>query len=210
MNELAPVQGFLIDQSFEAVEAFTGIETRNRYDIRTSAYDSLFWGVEDRGSIVARILLGGWRPFEITVRSLIDEPVLTLRSPFRRFFHEATITGAAGEPLGTVQRRFGVLRRRYEVRDAADGGTYQLTGTVLHPWTFDVLRDGARCGRIVKRWSGLFRESSGDADRFEADFPQDWPERHKALLLGAALLLDSAHFENRLTHLLDLLNQLRK
>ena len=210
MKELTPVQGFLIDQSFETFEVFTGFETRNRYDIRSSTYDSLYWAVEDQGSIVARILLGGWRPFEIAVRSLIDEPVLTVRSPFRWFFHEATIDGATGEPLGWVRRRWSVLRRRYEVRDAADGRTYHLAGTLLHPWTFEVLRDGVRCGRVVKRWSGLFREASSDADRFEADFPQDWPERHKALLLGAALLLDCAHFESRLRHVLDLLGQFRQ
>lgn len=209
MHELAPVQGFLIDQSLEAIEVVTGFETRNRYDIRTSAYDSLYWAVEETGSVLARVLLGGWRPFEVAVRSRIDEPVLTVRSPFRWFFHEATIAGATGEPLGTVQRSFGILRRRYEVRDASDGSAYGLTGTLLHPWTFEVVRDGSRCGRIVKRWSGLFRETGSDADRFEADFPEDWPERHKALLLGAVLLLDFAHFESRLPHLLDLLSQLR-
>lgn len=111
--------------------------------------------------------------------------------------------------MGRVRRRFGVLQRRYEVRDEIDGSAYELQGSLFRPWTFHVVRDGERCGRIVKRWGGLFREGFGDADRFEADFPGDWPARHKTLLLGALLLLDFAHFESRLGHVWDVCDQLR-
>ena len=204
LDELSQVEGFLVDQSLETVEVLTGLETRNHYEIRSSAYDVLYSADEEGGSVVLRALLGGWRAFEVAVLSSTGEPVVRVTSPFRLFFHEATITGAEGEPLGTIQRRSGILRRRYQVRDETDGSGLELHGTLLHPWTFQVIRNGEPCGWIRKRWNGLFAEIATDADRFEVDFPRDWPARHKIVLLGALLLLDAAHFESRIGHLVDL------
>lgn len=204
MDALSPVEGFRIDQTLEGFEVLTSFETRNRYTVRSSAYDLLYSVVEDGSMPIVRMLLGGWRPIEASLQALTDAPDLRLESPFRLYFHQGTMTEPDGSPVGKVTRRFGLLQRCYEVRDDADGSTFELAGTLLRPWTFHVVHQGLRVGRVVKRWNGLFREASSDADRFEADFPGDWPSRRKLLLLCALLLLDFAHFDSRLRHLFDL------
>jgi len=50
---------------------------------------------------------------------------------------------------------------------------------------------------ILKKWTGLLKEGFTDADNFGVNFPSDWPVELKTLALGAVLLIDFVHFENK-------------
>ena len=106
------------------------------------------------------------------------------------------IFDAKGELLGTIQKRFGLVRRIYSIIDAAGQEVFQLFGPFLHPWTFNVKVDGREIGKITKKWSGLMKEAFSDADNVAITFPADLDVRAKALLLGAVFLIDFVHFEN--------------
>ena len=74
---------------------------------------------------------------------------------------------------------------------------FELFGPILHPWTFQIMRDGVEYGKITKRWSGLLKEAFTDADKFGVEFPADWDVTVKAVLLAAVFLIDFVHFENK-------------
>ena len=96
-----------------------------------------------------------------------------------------------------IERRFSVLRRIYSVLDGSGKEAFQLFGPILHPWTFEIRKDGAEYGKITKQWSGLLKEGFTDADNFGVMFPAEWDVKLKALFLGAVFLIDFAHFENK-------------
>ena len=104
---------------------------------------------------------------------------------------------AEGQSLGVIERRFALLRRIYDVRDARGQAVFQLFGPILHPWTFQIRDDRGEHGKITKKWSGLLKEGFTDADNFGVTFPSEWDVRRKALFLGAVFLIDFVHFENK-------------
>ena len=75
------------------------------------------------------------------------------------YFHKMDIFDAEGKLLGTIQKRFSLLRRLYSIVDAAGQEVFQLFGPILHPWTFNVMVDGREIGKITKKWSGPLKEA---------------------------------------------------
>jgi len=195
MDRLAATRTLAVRQRKEWGEILTGFEARNRYSVHDADGREIYLVAEIAGSWLRRIFLGNWRPFEMPVVTPDGAAVLTIRRPFRWFFHVVHVSGADGRPLGSVQQRFAWLRRRFCVRDAAGRDFCELYGPIFHPWTFEI-REGERVlGRIVKRWSGTGKEVFTDADNFGVEFPRGWEVSRKAILLAAVFLIDFLYFE---------------
>ena len=198
MDRLQSVQALAIRQVKEWGEIVTGFETRNRYSVSDPATGSeVYFAAEEAGSMLARILLKGLRPFHIAVLTPGGGPAFHIRRPFRFFFHEAAISGTDEGPLGTIVREFSVLRRIYTICDADGSEVCRLFGPILRPWTFKIEINGTEAGKIVKKWSGLLKEGFSDADNFAVEFPPQLPPKARALVLGAVFLIDFVHFENK-------------
>ena len=197
MERLAQAGGLVVRQQKEWGEILTGFETKNRYIVSDEAGRNLYVAAEDAGSPVIRWFLKALRPFMIAVLTEAGQEVLRVVRPFRFYFHRAEIMGPQGQPLGVIERRFSILRRVYSVLDRSGTEIFQLFGPILHPWTFQIRKDGVECGKITKKWSGLMKEGMTDADNFGVVFPVDWNVQWKALFLGAVFLIDFVHFENK-------------
>ncbi|MEE8257587.1 MAG: phospholipid scramblase-related protein [Acidobacteriota bacterium] len=196
MDALSSVQGLVVSQKKEWGEIVTGFETRNKYAILDTHGNQLYMAVEEEGSTLLRWFLKAMRPFQITVRNRDDQLVLRVVRPFRFFFHELDIFDSRGQLLGTLQRRFALLRRIYSVLDSSGRELFQIFGPILHPWTFEIKTGDNEYGKITKKWSGLLIEGFTDADNFGVSFPAEWDKNVKALFLGAVFLIDFVHFEN--------------
>lgn len=178
-------------------EIVTGFETRNRYAILDTHGNQLYMAVEEGGSTLLRWFLKALPcPFQITVKTRDEQLVLRVVRPFRFYFHELDIFDSRGQLLGTLQRRFALLRRIYSVLDRSGQEIFQLFGPLLHPWTFEIRNGDKEYGKITKKWSGLLKEGFTDADNFGVSFPVEWDKKLKALFLGAVFLIDFVHFEN--------------
>ena len=197
MDRLSSTGGLVVRQQKEWGEILTGFETRNKYAISDVSGNGLYLAAEEAGSMLLRWFLKALRPFTIAVFTEGGQEVLRVVRPFRFYFHRAEIVGAQGQPLGVIERRFSILRRVYSVLDRSGTEIYQLFGPILHPWTFQIRKDGVECGKITKKWSGLMKEGFTDADSFGVLFPADWDVETKALFLGAVFLIDFVHFENK-------------
>lgn len=196
MQRLGPEGSLIVSQKKEWGEILSGFETRNKYAILNNFGERLYFAVEEGGSTLVRMFLKALRPFEIVIMDEQKKPVLRIRRPFRFYFHEVEITDSRGRLLGTIKRRFSILRRLYSVIDLQGREIYCLFGPLLHPWTFQIMADETEYGKITKRWSGVMKEAFTDADNFGVELPSDWPVETKALLLGAVFLIDFVHFEN--------------
>jgi len=197
MERLSSVSSLVVNQKKEWGEIITGLETRNSYAIADDSGNKLYLAAEEENNTLLRWFLKALRPFTITVFSEDIQAVLKVVRPFRFYFHRAEIIDAEGRALGEVVRRFSLLRRVYSVLDGSGNELYQLFGPLLHPWTFQIKKDGIEYGKITKKWSGLAKESFTDADNFGVLFPAEWESSLKALFLGAVFLIDFVHFENK-------------
>lgn len=197
MEYLASINALIVRQRKEWGEILTGFEQKNKYVVMDSSGKELYAAVEEGGSLLLRWFLKALRPFEINVYTFDSRPVLKLKRPFRFYFHELDIMDPRGRKLGSIQRRFSLLRRIYSVMDTTGREMFQLFGPILHPWTFEIRKNDNEYGKITKKWSGLLREGFTDADNFGVTFPASWDVSVKCLFLGAVFLIDFVHFENR-------------
>ena len=196
MQLLQQANELVVVQKKEWGEILTELERRNKYRVFGADGQEMLRAQEVGGSFLSRFFLRSWRPFRMVLSTPDDRTVLHLLRPFKLYFTEIQVADANGRHLGRVQRRFSFLRRLYSVFDAAGRETCQLYGPLLHPWTFEVRREGRTLGKIGKRWGGVLREEFTDADTFGISFPAGFDATTKAILLGATFLIDFAHFES--------------
>jgi uncharacterized protein YxjI len=196
MERLGAALGLVIRQKKEWGEILSGFEQRNSYVVSDPAGGELYAAVEQGGSTLGRLFLRSLRPFHIQLVALDGKPALQLRRPFRWYFHQLEVRDVHQRKLGSLRRRFSVVRRIYSVLDANGVESYRLYGPLLHPWTFEIRHGEKVIGRIVKKWTGIGKEAFTNADTFGVTFPPGSTPAQKAVLLGAVLLIDFVHFEN--------------
>ncbi len=103
-----------------------------------------------------------------------------------------------GDRVGSIHRRFGILYKKYDLKDRMG----RLFATVSSPrwrlWTFPIKDlSGEVCATVSKRWGGGLREVFTDADTFRIDFgTHAWTPEQRAILFALALSIDFDFFEN--------------
>jgi hypothetical protein len=200
LDSLSVVSGLVVQQQKEWGEILSGFEFKNHYLISDESGQQLYEAREEDGSTLLRWFLKAMRPFSMKIWTNENQLALQITRPFRFYFHRAEIQNGQGQTLGTIERRFSVLRRVYSVMDSSGEEIYQLFGPLLHPWTFFIRKEGMDYGKITKEWSGLLQEGISDADNFGVLFPAEWDTKLKAVFLGAVFLIDFVHFENKGRH----------
>jgi uncharacterized protein YxjI len=185
------------------MEIITSFDARNKYVVYDEAGNPVF-NVEEQGSgfgsLMKRIFLRNMRPFTSHVEDLAGQGnLLVLKKPFRFIFHRLDVHDAAGNHLGSIQKRWTWFRRKYTVEGPDGGEIATLYGPFFRPWTFKILLPGNEheVGMIQKKWSGLLKEAFSDADNFWVDFGSIDDPQLRAVLFAATALIDIVHFENR-------------
>lgn len=190
-----------IRQRKEWTEIAIDWETRNQYEVLGSEQERLGAIAERAGGaadFLKRAILRSHRGFQIRVVDREDQTLLDLARPFFFLFSDLDVMGAQGEKLGSVHRRFGVLYKRYDLRDATGMTFAKVRSPLWRLWTFPVLSTrGSGDAVITKRWSGALREVFADADAFLIDYAQGtWNTDERAVIFAAALSIDFDFFEN--------------
>jgi hypothetical protein len=146
-------------------------------------------------SFIVRSFLKSKRPFTIDVRTPQGVEVLRLERPWRWFFSRLEVWGAGSKHLGSIQQRFRIFTRLYDVLSPSGVLLSTLEGPLLKPWTFFVRRNGNDVGAIRKRWSGIGKEMFTDADNFGVELSASADPQLRQLILAATFLIDFVHFE---------------
>ena len=200
MEKLESVNTLVIRQEKEWPEIITDLEARNKYMVMDASGNPLYMAAEWEGSFFTRNMLKSLRPFTIYIMPLDGSDstrVLALQRPFKFYLHKLEIFDRDWNLLGTIQRQFSILRRKYSVLNSSGYEVFQLFGPILHPWTFIIQIKGREVGKITKKWSGFLKEAFTKADNFGITFPVGLDATQKSLLLGAVFLIDFVHFERK-------------
>jgi Zn-finger nucleic acid-binding protein len=203
-ENFGPATGFRIRQRVEWLEILSPFERANRYEVMLMGDRTRHAMLEERSrsvfNFIGRQLLGGLRAAHLELANEHNQVLLTLDKAFRLFFHELTVKDPQGRALGSVRRRFHILRENYEVRDRLGRLLLEIKGPLFFlPFVdakFRFLRQGQEVGQMTKRWRGVVREHFTDADVFLASLSRHLSLKEKVLLFGAVVLIDFGHYEN--------------
>ncbi len=189
-------QSLTVRQEVEMLQVFTGFETRNRYRILDPDGQDVLYAYEESGTL-SRLFLQSHRPMTLHIVDGGGRPVLTARRDFFWFFSHLHFSSPEGQEMGSMQRRFRFLNRRFDLTDAQGSGLH-VDGPIYRPHTFWFRHSGGDLAKITKRWSGLSREAFSVADNFHVEFSDlSMPESMRWLILGAAFAIDLDFFEKK-------------
>jgi uncharacterized protein YxjI len=188
----------LIHQLVDFSEMVLPFEARNRYEIRNKDGDHLYFAFELGGtrwfSWILRSLLVNLRPFSIRVTDSNQKDLLSLKKPFRFYFHRADVY-EQGIWVGAIQRRFSLINELFNVIDSEGNELCEIKGPIWKPWTFNVIQNKKIYGSIRKSWRGWAGEVLTDSDTFGIQFPDGATTEEKKVLLAAVFLIDFIYFE---------------
>ncbi len=189
-----------IRQRQEAIELF-GFETRNKYSIQTLQNETIAYAAEQgKGFLatIARLYFGHWRTFDIYVFNPERQPIFIAHHPFRWYFQQLIVRDPQGTVLGSIKKRFSILTKSFEVRDATEQVIFEVSSPIWKIWTFPFTRQGRELARVSKKWSGILNETFTDKDNFLLEYLDPMvKDKERLLLLFAAIFIDLLYFEKK-------------
>lgn len=188
-----------IQQVKEWGEILLGFETGNRYELLDEDANKIGYMAEQGGGIFGffkKQILRTHRPLEVKIWDNNGMELLSLSRPFFFFFSTLEVRTRTGEVLGRVERRFGILYKKYDLHDKNDRVFARVQAPIWSLWTFPILDSSDReIGVVKKSWGGLLKEVFSDADKFGVKLP-DGVAENKAVALGCAISIDLDYFED--------------
>lgn len=208
LEYLASVDQLLVQQKVELLEAITGFETNNKFTIKNTLGQKVYWAAEDN-DCCTRNCCGPLRRFNLQVFDIHQNEVLHLKRPaacdsclFPCCMQTILVEAPPGSFIGSVEQVWAMCYPHFVIKNAVGDVilriqgpfcTYSMCGNDVE---FKILSlDGDEVGKISKQWSGLARELFTDADFFGISFPIGLDTQTKSILLGACFLVDAMFFE---------------
>uniref|UniRef100_A0A8C6F0D1 Phospholipid scramblase n=1 Tax=Monodon monoceros TaxID=40151 RepID=A0A8C6F0D1_MONMO len=208
LEYLTQIDQLLIHQQIELLEALTGFETCNKYEIKNSLGQRIYFAAEDT-DCCTRNCCGPSRPFTMRILDNMGREVITLERPLRCTsccfpccLQEIEIQAPPGVPVGYVTQTWHPCLPKFTLQNERREDVLRLTGPCIvcsccADVDFEIksLDDKYVVGKISKQWTGLVRELFTDVDNFGIQFPLDLDVKMKAVMLGACFLIDFMFFE---------------
>lgn len=208
LEYLATVDQLLVQQKVELIEAITGFETNNKFNVKNTLGQKVYWAAENN-DCCTRNCCGPLRRFRMQVFDAYQNEVMHLRRPaacdtcfFPCCLQSIEVSAPPGRYIGSVEQKWSLCYPYFSIKDVngdtvlrIEGPfcTYSVCGSDVE---FKILTmDRVEIGKISKQWSGLARELFTDADFFGISFPIDLDVNIKAIMLGACFLIDAMFFE---------------
>uniref|UniRef100_A0A8C5ZRA4 Phospholipid scramblase n=1 Tax=Marmota marmota marmota TaxID=9994 RepID=A0A8C5ZRA4_MARMA len=158
----------------------TGFETNNKYEIKNSLGQRVYFAVEEN-DCCTRNCFGSARPFTLKVLDNLGREVITLH-----------------RPLACSSCCCPCCLQEFTIQNEKREDVLKITGPcVVCSCCSDVdfeiksLDEESLVGKISKHWTGFLREAFTDADNFGIQFPLDLDVKMKAVMLGACFLIVS-------------------
>lgn len=208
LEYLAMVDQLLVQQKVELIEAITGFETNNKFNVKNAIGQKVYWAAE-HNDCCTRNCCGPLRRFKMRVFDAYQNEVMHLRRPaacdscfFPCCLQSIEVSAPPGQYIGSVEQKWSMCYPHFVIKNVHGDTvlrikgpfcTYSICGNDVE---FKILSlDGTEIGKISKQWSGLARELFTDADFFGISFPMDLSIDIKAIMLGACFLIDAMFFD---------------
>ncbi|CAH1255775.1 unnamed protein product [Diabrotica balteata] len=209
LEYLTMIDQLLVQQKVEILEALTGFETQNKYTVKNSLGQKVYYAAED-SDCLTRNCCGPIRPFDMKILDNYRNEVIHLHRPlacdsccFPCCLQSMEVSSPPGTIVGTVEQEWSIFCPTFAIKNASGDTVLRIEGpcctwSICGDVEFKIMSgDGAvQVGKISKQWSGLMREMFTDSDYFGITFPMDLDVRMKAVMLGACFLIDAMFFES--------------
>ncbi|XP_005401487.1 PREDICTED: phospholipid scramblase 1 [Chinchilla lanigera] len=209
LEYLSQIDQILVHQQIELLEVLTGFETNNKYEIKNSLGQRVYFAVEDN-DCCTRNCCGPTRPFTLKILDNLGQEVITMERPLRCSsccfpccLQEIEIQAPPGVPVGYVTQKWHPCLPKFTVQNERREDVLKIIGPCIvcsccSDVDFEIksLDEQSVIGKISKQWSGIVREAFTDADNFGIQFPLDLDVKMKTVMLGACFLIDFMFFES--------------
>ncbi|PAA47779.1 hypothetical protein BOX15_Mlig026026g3 [Macrostomum lignano] len=216
MDRLAALEKIQVKQKVELIEAVTGFETNNEYEIKDGAGVTFLRAKESTG-LCGRMCCGAHRAFTINITDPNGRNVIRVVRDYKCFFigqccsccsccrDSVTVEAPQGNIVGFVLQQCSACNANFTIRDSHGMVVLHLKGPCYcgcrcpgQKYTFRMMSSDEthEVGRLHKEWAGFAKEILTDADTFLLEVPQDMAVETKATLVAAVLLIDFMFFED--------------
>ncbi|KAI1882791.1 hypothetical protein AGOR_G00238560 [Albula goreensis] len=209
LEYLTQINQLLVHQQVELAEVVLGWETNNRYIIKNSVGQQVYYAKEEN-DCCNRQCCGPNRSFVLHIQDNLGQEVITITRPLRCGYcccpcclQELEVQSPPGNPIGYVIQNWHPFLPKFTIQNERREPVLKIEGPFCSckccsDVNFEVkdLSETANVGRISKQWMGVLREAYTDADNFGINFPMDLDVKIKAVMLGACFLIDFMFFEH--------------
>lgn len=217
LEYLSQIDQLLVHQQIEIFEMMTSWETCNRYQVKNSIGQQIYFAAEESDTCM-RQCCGPSRGFVMHITDNMGQEVIRVNREFKCCAGwnccagmnccamEITVEAPVGEVIGSIKQECSFCAPTYGVYDKDGNRILGIEGPVCFcqaiccPTDIDFNisgGDGTNVGKISKQWTGYFKETFTQADNFGVNFPRDLDVRIKGTLLGAVFLIDFMYFEQK-------------
>ncbi|XP_070561763.1 phospholipid scramblase 1-like [Ptychodera flava] len=216
LEYLSQVDQLLVHQQVELLEVMTGWETTNKYQVKNSMGQQVYYAFEE-SEVCMRQCCGPQRGFTMHITDNMQQEVIRVNREFKCCAGccwcanadccamEVAVEAPVGTVVGYVRQAQSGWSPKYDILDGNRETILRIQGPccicqgVCCTWDqeFKVFsKDGmTEVGKVSKQWSGLLKEMMTNADNFGVTFPLDLDVKMKATMLGAVFLIDFMYFE---------------
>ncbi|XP_042313818.1 phospholipid scramblase 1-like isoform X3 [Sceloporus undulatus] len=198
--------------SGSAIPVISGYETCNRYEVKNSMGQMVYFAVEENDDYNLNCY-GPLRSFTIKLFDCTMQPVMQLSREYQCAIcccpcvcclQELEVQAPLGTVIGYIKQKWHPCLPKFAIQNVARKDVLKMAGPCVpcryySDVHFEVKTQDEKStiGRISKQWTGLAREVAIAATNFEIEFPLDLDVKMKALILGSSFLLDFMFFEQR-------------
>ncbi|KAM5291838.1 phospholipid scramblase 1-like [Ctenodactylus gundi] len=208
LEYLTQIDQILVHQRVELLEVITGFETENKYEIKNSLGQNIYFAAEDT-DFCTRNCCGSARPFTLRIFDNLRREVITMKRPLRCTsccfpccLQEVKIQAPPGVPVGYVFQTWHPCLPKFTIQNERRENVLKISGPCIvcsccTDVDFEIksLDEETVVGKISKQWTGFVKEAFTDVDNFGIQFPLDLDVKMKAVMLGACFLIDFMFFE---------------
>ncbi|XP_051873650.1 phospholipid scramblase 1 [Pristis pectinata] len=207
LEYLTQIDQLLVHQQVELLEALTGFETNNKFQIKNALGQQIYFAAEEN-DFCTRNCCGNMRPFDMKIVNTFGQQIMSLYRPLKCTgcccpccLQEIEVMAPPGQPIGYIIETWHPFLPKFTVQNEKRepvlkiGGPFCVCGCGDVDFQVTNLEETETIGKITKQWTGVLKELLTDADNFGIQFPMDLDVKVKATLLAATFLIDFLYFE---------------
>ncbi|XP_072175065.1 phospholipid scramblase 1-like [Diadema setosum] len=216
LEYLLQIDQLLVHQLVEVFEAVTGIQMKNKYAVKNSLGQQIYFAFEE-SSFCHRCCCGAFRGFVLHIVDNMGKEVIKITRPFQCCAgccwcansdvcaYRIQVEAPPGNVIGYARQSRSWWYPHMDIMDADMNPVLKVRGPCCFCQAICCQGDldfrlkstdlQTDLGVIAKQWPGCFKECCTRADNFAITFPLDLDVKAKATVLGAMFLLEFMFFE---------------
>nr|XP_023415960.1 phospholipid scramblase family member 5 [Cavia porcellus] len=204
LEYLSQLDLIIIHQQVELLGMILGTETSNKYEIKNSLGQRIYFAVEE-SLCFNRTFCSTLRSCTLKITDNSDQEVITVNRPLRCnscwcpcYLQELEIQAPPGTTVAYVAQKWDPFQPKFTIQNANKEDILKIVGPCATCGCFDdvdfevkTINEKLTVGKISKYWSGFVNDVFTNADNFGIHVPADLDVTVKAAMIGACFLFVS-------------------